>query len=303
MDSKNLLVLPSACPQHDHREKYCTGSLHAQISWVGDSSWKIMRKINWGNYAYHEQNRTMLDLSKAIQLARQGGLLTGLPSIKELKSKALSLTQSEPSESFHCYCNCHLNRVKWQLATFDSPCELLSLISRSSGEKLALRGFLLHEVDKHWYIKNSHFLPCALKTCSLPPWPPRSGKPPSNQSFRTVIHSSKAGLGCNKLESPHDSEQCAAEYGARMHNLYTPVFPWHVTVISISCVEDCAHTHMHTHFSHFLSTHLPLQIVCCTLMNKSIYDRVFIGSFVAMKSAIKAQALSKKHHRNLWLVC
>lgn len=105
-----------------------------------------------------------------------------------------------------------------------------------------------------------------------PAWPPGSRTTTTNQCFRTMIHSLRAGLGCNKLESPDDSEQCAVEYGARMHNLYVRIPLACYCHIYLVCGGVLAYQCTHFPISP------PLQVVCYNLMNKFIYDRVFIGS-------------------------
>lgn len=69
----------------------------------------------------------------------------------------------------------------------------------------------------------------------------------NNQSeFQVYISQLKdqAGLGFNKLEGPDDSEKCAAEYRACMHNLntYIPLVCYcHICLM-------CGRVHVHIHF-------------------------------------------------------
>lgn len=92
-------------------------------------------------------------------------------------------------------------------------------------------------------------------------------------SSAPMIHSSNAAPGFNKLESPDDSEQCAAEYRVRMWIIYTHEFPRR------------AHCHIHlmcarrAHAFSYGPAPLPhFCVTCYSLMNKSIHNGGFMDS-------------------------
>lgn len=92
-------------------------------------------------------------------------------------------------------------------------------------------------------------------------------------SSAPMIHSSNAAPGFNKLESPDDSEQCAAEYRVWMWIIYMHEFPRR------------AHCHIHlmcerrAHAFSYGPAPLPhFCVACYSLMNKSIHNGGFMDS-------------------------
>lgn len=112
-----------------------------------------------------------------------------------------------------------------------------------------------------------------------PLWPPGSRNKTTNQCLKTMSDSSRAGPRANKLESLDDSEQCAVEYWEQVHNSY-------IRIPTGLCVEESACTCTCSHFLISPPLHFPPQIVCYSLMNKSIYDFYGQGS---MQSKVQYQ--------------
>lgn len=123
---------------------------------------------------------------------------------------------------------------------------------------------VIHSEGNKFFFLNSNFLFLYL---------PGVAKQQPISSSAPMIHSSNAALGFNKLESPDDSEQCAAEYRVRMWIIYTHKFPWR------------AHCHIHlmcacrAHaFSYGAATLPHFCAACYSLMNKSIHNGGFMDS-------------------------
>lgn len=169
-----------------------------------------------------------------------------------------------------CHC-CRIRHLNSEYMT-TSPCKLLRFISWSSWN---LRDDRENSFDTklQTHIWGPHFFPPVFQRNAVD-HPDLLGvwkQEPIRASERWFT-AWRPGRGCNKLESPDDSEQCALENGARVHNSYARIPLVCYCHTYLMCGGVCTYTCAHFHISPPLPS-LASGSYVTSLMNKSICDK------------------------------